>query len=135
MNRDLFLSDFKRLRRAYPPEDLPEILADYVKNMPLMPAHWPGNTRHPDKIIRHCCIYFRTNLKKMAMRCRKESIRYPRQATIYLLEKRSGLRHEEIGAIFGLDRTTIISSRDRIQNLIDTNEDIRAELWRLNAKL
>jgi len=135
MNRQLFIADYKRLCRQYPSEQLPEAVADYVKAMPLMPAHWGDRIVKVDKIIGLCCQHFGVRLEQMAQRNRTESIKYPRQVTIYLLAKRSGWVQERIAELFNRDRTTVVSSRERIQDLIDTDPDIRDEILQLNAQL
>lgn len=136
MNRALFISDYRRLTRQFSPEALPEVLADYVAQIPLNPDHaLVARTVDKDKVIGLCCEHFRVSLLDMIVVSRKEGIRYKRQVTMYLLETRTRMNQTEIGDLFHRDRTTVASTKKRIQDLMDTDLTIREEIALLNAQL
>jgi chromosomal replication initiation ATPase DnaA len=136
MNRELFISDYHRLSRLVGSEELPERLADYVQQMPFNPDHsLAEKTVNKDVVIGLCCQHFKVSLIDMIIPSRKEGIRLIRQMTIYLLETRTRMNQQAIADLFHRDRSTIASTKRRIQDLMDTDLAIREEIALLNAQL
>lgn len=88
-----------------------------------------------DKIIALVEDYFGITLELMCYTSRKREIVYPRQVAMYLLIHYSPLSLKNIGKIFGKDHTTVIHSRQSIQDLIDTNSEIRNQIGNLTLQL
>jgi chromosomal replication initiation ATPase DnaA len=136
MNRQRFISDFRRLARQFSSDLLPEMLADYVEQIPRNKDHATSlNTVDKDVIINLCCQHFKVSLMDMILYCRKESVRYKRQVTIYLLDTRTRMNQTEIAEMFHRDRTTVASTKKRVQDLMDTDMGVREEIAYLNAQL
>jgi len=136
MNRDLFLSDFRQLARLHPPEELPTVIADYVKNMCFVPGHSKFEQLvHEDIVIGLCCNHFQMHLEDMAKPDRHMEVRRARQITMYLLASRCGIPHRNIGKLFNRDRTTVTATKHRIEEEMEINQALRLEIEQLNAQL
>lgn len=136
MNRELFISDYHRLTRQYPPEALPEVLADYVKDIPKNPGHAISEPSIcPERIIERFCGHYGLSMEILAKKTRVEAIRYKRQKLIYLLVRRSRLTLSAIGKKFAKDHSSVSASAKKIRDTMDVDPTVYKEMEDLNALL
>lgn len=69
------------------------------------------------------------SVQQLLERTRRQSIARPRQLAMYLATKMTHASLPDIGQRFGgFDHTTIMYARDRIEELAQTDADVRASL-------
>jgi chromosomal replication initiator protein len=67
---------------------------------------------------------------------RTKTLTVPRQAAMYLLRQITGLQLVEIGAAFGnRDHSTVIHSLERVEEMLETDEQFRSRVERLRKRL
>jgi chromosomal replication initiator protein len=67
---------------------------------------------------------------------RTKTLTVPRQAAMYLLRQITGLQLVEIGAAFGnRDHSTVIHSLERVEEMIQTDEQFRGRVEKLRKRL
>ena len=72
------------------------------------------------------------NIKR---RNRKREIVVARQTSMYLIKKNTSMSLVSIGGIFGKDHTTVIHSIKTINDLLDTDPQMRQDITFLNNQL
>lgn len=136
MNRELLISDFKQMRRFYEPNDLPEMLADYIeKHFIQRIGPTPGERVHKDLVIGLCCQYFGQGLDEMGKPSRIEEIRLMRQKTMFLLRRFSRISVVDIGKLFNRHYTTVLASEERISDLMITDPIVQKDIDALSRLL
>ena len=75
----------------------------------------------PDRIINTICDYYKVKRSDISTESRAEDVRLPRQVCMWFLMEYTRLGCIKIGKILGgRDHTTVLHSRTRIRNLIET---------------
>jgi chromosomal replication initiator protein len=80
-------------------------------------------------IFNAVCGHFHVTLEALRGRKRTNQIAYPRQVVMYLCRKETQMSLVEIGAALGgRDHTTVIYGCDRIEELLATDKNVRADV-------
>lgn len=128
---ELLQADINRFFRLYKREDLPMHLVGYITDnyIPKVPVK-KGDAIVVDKevIIGLVCGYFKVSLLDMRRHSREEEVRYPRQVLQYLLFTRTMMSATGVGAFFKMHHTSILSSRNRIRELMEKRLSVRIDL-------
>lgn len=136
MNRELFISDFKRLSRLYSEDELPGVIADYVKKMPNDLRHFRGEASvEMDKVISLCCEHFRASFEDIKKKNRRHTHTYKRQVLIYLLMRRTRIGYRKISELLDRDHSTVAHAMQRIRELVEIDKSVRQEIEMLNNQL
>lgn len=88
-----------------------------------------------NKIIQHVLSYFDITHEQLIQKTRKRHIVYRRQVMMYLLAKNTGLTFVKIGAILGMDHTSVIHSVKQLKDLMYSDSDIREEIEKLQESI
>ncbi len=98
-----------------------DALKDYVDNK--------SNVVDANYIIDVTCSYFNILKSDLCGKKKNKEIVEPRQICMYLIYEILGLPLNTIGGYFGgKDHTTILYAKDKISNLIDTNNIVKREV-------
>ena len=89
----------------------------------------------PDAIISVVCDYFNISNDEIRGKKKSKDIVEPRMMAIYLINELLGLPLVTIGKIFGRDHTTIIHARDKITEMIKTDNKTKIIIGDINAKI
>ena len=82
------------------------------------------------------CEYFKITIDDMKGKKRSQNINYPRQVAIYLCRKLTSESFPKIGTYFGgRDHSTIISSYQKIENDLKTNEQLKVVISEIKSML
>ncbi len=82
-----------------------------------------------EDVLREVSIFFNLSITELKSKKRKKNIVYPRQIAMYLLRKVLKMTLPEIGEKFGgKDHTTVIHAINKIENLKEKEENIKASL-------
>ena len=82
------------------------------------------------------CEYFKITIEDMKGKKRSQNINYPRQVAIYLCRKLTTESFPKIGTYFGgRDHSTIISSYNKIEKELKTNEQLKVVISELKNRL
>jgi chromosomal replication initiator protein len=82
------------------------------------------------------CEYFKITIEDMKGKKRSQNINYPRQVAIYLCRKLTTESFPKIGTYFGgRDHSTIISSYNKIEKELKTNEQLKVVISELKSML
>lgn len=136
MNRELFISDFKKIFAEAPWEQIPDRIADYVEAMAKNKVHQKGICRvDKNKIIAFCCDRLSTTMEEMIRKDRREHIKVKRQITMLMLHRRGHISTPQIGKMFERNHATVLGSIRRIDGLMDTEPGMLEEIELLNAQL
>ena len=82
------------------------------------------------------CEYFKITIDDMKGKKRSQNINYPRQVAIYLCRKLTTESYPKIGTYFGgRDHSTIISSYNKIEKELKTNEQLKVVISELKSML
>ena len=88
------------------------------------------------RIQRTVCDYFKVNIDDIKGKKRNQTINYPRQVAIYLCRKMTTESFPKIGTYFGgRDHSTIISAYKKIEDEINTNEQLNNIIEELKKEL
>lgn len=81
----------------------------------------------PSRLIRKACELYQISEVQLFAKTRRSQIIEPRHACMYILSQHCGFKLKFIGKqIFKrFDHTTVIHARNRVQNMIDTEEKTR----------
>lgn len=90
-------------------------------------------TKH---IIEAVSTYYNLSSEDICGKCRKKEIVRPRQVAMYLLRKESSMSFPSIGEFFGgRDHTTAMHACDKIEKLLEHDEDLLQEINFLRERL
>lgn len=82
------------------------------------------------------CEYFKITIDDMKGKKRSQNINYPRQVAIYLCRKLTTESFPKIGTYFGgRDHSTIISSYQKIEKELKTNDQLKVVISELKSML
>ena len=82
------------------------------------------------------CDYFKITLDDIKGKKRSQNINYPRQVAIYLCRQLAKESFPKIGTYFGgRDHSTIMSSYNKIENDLKTNEQLKIVIKELKQRL
>ena len=79
-------------------------------------------------VEKEVCFYFGLDAEILHVPNRTKDVLKARQITCYVFYKLTGTAQEQIGGYFGQDRTTVINSLQRVQNLMDTEDEYKADV-------
>lgn len=87
----------------------------------------------PETIIRIVSRYYQhqATLEDMVGPSRVTEIKIPRQICIFLIISFCDITLRDAGMLFNRDHTTVIHSRQKVRDLMDTDEKIKAQVERL----
>ena len=81
-----------------------------------------------DEIEKEVCFYFGLDAESLHVKDRSKEVLKARQIVCYITTKLTDNTQERIGNYFGQDRTTVINSINRVQDLIDTEPEYKADV-------
>ena len=88
------------------------------------------------QIIDTVSVYYNLPTDDLCGKCRKKEIVRPRQIAMYLLRKESSLSFPSIGEYFGgRDHTTAMHACDKIEKLLEHDEELSQEISFLRERL
>ncbi|MCD8287087.1 MAG: chromosomal replication initiator protein DnaA [Clostridia bacterium] len=83
----------------------------------------------PESVISAVCTYYKVNKTDLVGKCKKKEIVLPRQICCYLMCEILSLPLISIGKYLGnRDHTTIIYSRDKVEEMMKTNDKIAKDV-------
>lgn len=89
----------------------------------------------PNKIIDYVLSYFNITHEQLIQKTRKRDVVHRRQVMMYLLSKNTGLTYVKIGAILGMDHTSVIHSIKQLKDLMYSDPDIKEEIEKLQESI
>lgn len=88
------------------------------------------------QIINTVSVYYNLPMEDLCGKCRKKEIVRPRQIAMYLLRKESSMSYPSIGEYFGgRDHTTAMHACDKIEKLLEHDEELSQEISFLRERL
>lgn len=75
----------------------------------------------PDMVLRYVCRYYGVEESQLKGRQRSKNISEPRQVAMYLIRQMAGRSQEDIGKLFGRDRTTVTYALSAMENILSTS--------------
>lgn len=85
-------------------------------------------------IVDSVCDYYGVENDKLKKKSREEDVRFPRQVVMYLLANVAKVKLTAIAAMYNKHHSTVIHSKEVIQNYIDTDEFVKSEIVNLTDK-
>lgn len=83
----------------------------------------------PDKIMDKVCVIYNVTKEELIGKSRVRQLVIPRQVAMYLCSKLTNMNSSMIGNTFGgKDRTSVIHNVQKIETLIDTDEDLKRNI-------
>jgi len=79
-------------------------------------------------VEKEVCFYLGLDAEILHVPNRSKEVLKARQITCYIAKKLTDKTQEQIAAYFGQDRTTVINSLQRVQNLMDTEDEYKADV-------
>ena len=105
-----------------------EALKDYVDDSTY--------TVDMDAIIENTCDFFRVNRDDLCGKSRAKAIAEPRMICMYLISEMLGLPLVKIGDAFGgKDHSTVIHARNKIADLVKTDNKVRTQVNDLRDRI
>lgn len=105
-----------------------EALKDYVDDTTY--------TVDMDAIIENTCDFFRVNRDDLCGKSRAKAIAEPRMICMYLISEMLGLPLVKIGDAFGgKDHSTVIHARNKIADLVKTDNKVRTQVNDLRDRI
>lgn len=89
----------------------------------------------PEKIIVTVCNHFTLPVAQVKSKSREQELVYARHIIFYLLRKYASMTLKSAGALFNRDHTTVIHSVETLNNLMDTEPNVRDEVELLEAAI
>lgn len=71
----------------------------------------------------------------MTSKNREKAVVFARHVAIYLINQRTRYTATKIGALFGLDHTSVSTTRKKMQGLIKVYQDVRLKIEQINEKI
>lgn len=88
------------------------------------------------QILNTVSVYYNLPVEDLCGKCRKKEIVRPRQIAMYLLRKESNVSYPSIGEHFGgRDHTTAMHACDKIEKLLEHDEELSQEISFLRERL
>ena len=88
------------------------------------------------QILDTVSVYYNLPVEDLCGKCRKKEIVRPRQIAMYLLRKESNVSYPSIGEHFGgRDHTTAMHACEKIEKLLEHDEDLSQEISFLRERL
>lgn len=96
-----------------------------------------NSSRYIKKVIQTVCDHFGTTWQQVNIVTRRREIAVPRQFIMHILATKSNLSLKNIGHLFDkkYDHTTVIHSKNVINNLVFSDPHIKADLEQILNKL
>lgn len=91
--------------------------------------------KQPEFIEKMVCQYYNEDYYTIRTTSRKRRLVICRQVVMFLLRKYTELTLTEIGSSFERDHTTVLYSCQTVQDLIDTDEQTRKDVWTIETKI
>ena len=97
--------------------------------------------RRPDKlnvdeVIEAVCSYYSVTYAELSSANRSRSITYPRQIAMYLARTETDVSLPQIGAALGgRDHTTVMHGHNKIERLLERDNDVRRDVLEIKATL
>jgi len=95
----------------------------------------PTQTEKIEIILFHACEYFKVQESQIKGKSRKREYVWPRQVSLYLICKYVNLSLTAIGEYFDRDHTTVIHSYNTACDMIETNDELRADVENVESRL
>jgi chromosomal replication initiator protein len=90
----------------------------------------------PELVLHAVCQHFRVSLAELVGPGRRREIVLPRQIAMYLLREELGLSLVEIGQrLGGRDHTTVLHGVDKVEEQLRSDEQLRADVLAVRARL
>lgn len=110
-------------------ETTKEVLASVLEK----PKHRVIRT---ERIIETVSQYFRLRTQDLIGDSRRKEVVRPRQIAMYLLRSENGFSFPTIGHTFGgKDHTTVMHACGKIEDILETNEELRQDILSIRQKL
>ena len=88
------------------------------------------------RVISAVCEFYQLTFEQLKNRSRRHEILIPRQMCMYLLARNTTMSLSDIGERFGgFDHTSVINAREKIQDLVDTEERMKNIVQTLEEKI
>lgn len=102
-------------------ESTSENIASFLNNTPQKKL----STTYQE-VIATICEYFNLTNKDLVGPKRQKELVFPRHITMYLLSEELGMTVEKIGQVLGgRDHTTVMHARDKIKQLISSDQEVQ----------
>jgi len=75
-----------------------------------------------EAIIRHVSDFFRIPVEQVKSPLRKKEVMFPRQIAMHILYVHTAATFKKIAVMFNRDHSTIVVSKDRVEDLLDTDK-------------
>ncbi len=90
----------------------------------------------PAAILRTICSYYKVDMDALKSSNRARPIAWPRQVAMYLLRTETDLSLPQIGQLLGgRDHTTVLYGVEKVNESLDTNDSVRAEINDVRTQL
>ncbi len=90
----------------------------------------------PQKLIKKVCNYYQLKQSSVKGKSRTKDLVHARHMAMYLLKADLDMSYVEIGKWFSnRDHTSVMHAKDKIENLLDSNEDVLREYEELKSSL
>jgi chromosomal replication initiator protein len=94
-----------------------------------------GSNFERDVIIKVVCEHFSISIEELIDKSRRRPIVYRRQILMFLLVYYTRDTYQEIGNIFNKDHTTVIHSKDLINDLIGIDDKVKGDVEAIKTKI
>jgi len=95
-----------------------------------------GMDLKPDDVLHEVSISFGVSNERLLGRERTREVALPRQIAMYLLREEGGVSLPQIGEMIGgRDHTTVIYACDKVNNLMETDEQLRRQVLQIRERL
>ena len=95
-----------------------------------------GMDLKPDDVLHEVSRSFGVSNERLLGRERTREVALPRQIAMYLLREEGGVSLPQIGEMIGgRDHTTVIYACDKVNNLMETDEQLRRQVLQIRERL
>ncbi len=95
-----------------------------------------GMDLKPDDVLHEVSRSFGVSNERLLGRERTREVALPRQIVMYLLREEGGVSLPQIGEMIGgRDHTTVIYACDKVNNLMETDEQLRRQVLQIRERL
>jgi len=95
-----------------------------------------GMDLKPDDVLHEVSRAFGVSNERLLGRERTREVALPRQIVMYLLREEGGVSLPQIGEMIGgRDHTTVIYACDKVNNLMETDEQLRRQVLQIRERL
>lgn len=114
----------------------PATVADTQRVLQELFAQNQHKTVNSKQILDAVSVYYNLSIDELSGKSRKKEVVRPRQVAMYLLRKESSMSFPSIGEYFGgRDHTTAMHACEKIEKLIEYNEELLQEINFLRERL